>query len=441
MGILSSRGVVKLQGHKDLVKHSAVKEVSKPKKVYFSLLAANGAEQTLTVAVGDHVKIGTKILVSPAGIPVYASVSGKVLEMELRYSAQIGRPVKHVVVENDFLNEVEIHKEWMLNEATVTPEQLVGVMKDAGLVGLGGAGFPTFMKYQGAVAKNVQAIVINAVECEPYLYTDVNAMVSTPDLIVKGADLMKLAANAKEVVIATKVHRDDAVAAMKAAIGPNRPYMKLVEVPDAYPLGWERSLIWHLFRKEYDKLPVEIGLIVNNAQTAAALALAVTQGLPIVRKVLTVSGNGIVAPANVIAPVGTPTLDVLAEVGGYKPEVTDVFLLAGGPMTSKGQMNDQFPVYASQSGYTVLIREEQEALPCIHCGACTDACPASLQPVEIKEALKAGNIDRLIKLETNACVECGLCTYVCPSNIEVTEAVRKAKLQLRLAAAKNAAKK
>lgn len=440
MGIFSSRGLVKLQGHKDLVKECALKEVNTPKKVYFSLLASNGAEQTVTVAVGDLVKVGTKILVSPAGVPVFSSVSGKVLEMELRYSAQIGRPVKHIVIENDGLNTLEVHSEWQLTDAQQTPEALVGVMLNAGLVGLGGAGFPTFMKYKGAADKHVQTIVINAVECEPYLYTDCHAMVSTPDLIVKGAELLRKAANAHEVIIATKVHREEAVAALTAAIG-SQSHIKVVEVPDAYPLGWERSLIWQLFKKEYDKLPIELGVIVNNAQTAAALAQAVLNGLPIVRKVLTVSGDGVVSPANVIAPVGTLTADVLAAVGGYKPEVSDVYLLAGGPMTSKGQMNDQFPVYTSQSGYTVLIRQDEEMLPCIHCGACTDACPASLQPVEIKEAVKAGNLDRLLKLEANACVECGLCTYVCPSNIEVTEAVRKAKLQLKLAAAKNAAKK
>lgn len=438
MGILFSRGGHHIDGHKDLTHGKPVLTLNDPQaigKIYIPIVSANGKDLELEVKEGDYVKKGTRIGVSQGFyVPVFSPVSGTIVATEKRFNSLVGRPINHFVIENDFKYEEEQSLK-IYDYDKVTPEEIVEAIKEAGIVGLGGAGFPTYIKYG---AKGIENILINACECEPYLTTDNVMLVQDTEMFLKGVSLMKRAAHASKAIVAFKVGHPDIKEAILKLIDKYEG-IEIKEVKDIYPAGWERTLIWNVFKKEYNALPSEVGVIVNNAQTAMAVAHAVLEGKPITKRVVTVSGAGIKNPTNIEVPVGTVVANIINACGGYSGE--EVFLLAGGPMCSKAQMNDQFVVEKQSGGYTVLPFKDVEPDACLRCGMCTLHCPASLQPVEIKNAVEAKNEKRLIDLKTNSCIECGMCTFICPSHIAVTESIRKAKLMLKIAAAKAAANK
>lgn len=438
MGVIYSRGCSHIPGHKELTDNKEIKVLNSPEvvgKIYFPTASANGKDITLDVKEGDEVKVGTRLGVSQGFyVPYYSPVSGKIVATEKRFNSLVGRPINHLVIENDFKDEkIECLKKYTYE--SVTKEELVNGIKEAGIVGLGGAGFPTYIKYG---ANGIHTILINACECEPYLTTDHAVILQDVDIFMKGVSLLIRAASAEKAIIAVKKTKTDLIEAIGAKLS-EYPGVELMPVKDIYPAGWERTLIWNVLKKEYKVLPSEVGVIVNNAQTAVAVAKAILFGEPITHRVITVSGDAIKDPQNVLVPVGTKVEEIIKAVGGYTSE--EVLLLAGGPMCSKAQMNDQFVVEKQTGGLTVLAYKDTPEEACWHCGNCTLHCPASLQPVEIKRAVEAKDLEKLEKLQANSCIECGMCAYVCPSKINVTEFVRKAKLQLRIAAAKAAPKK
>ena len=431
MSILASKGCLHIDGHKELTKELGIEVVTAESvigKIYVPITGANGKPMTLLVKEGDEVKVNTKLGVAPGfDVPYYSSVSGKIIGQETRFNAVVGRPVPHLVIENDFKDEkVSLP---VVDVENATKEELVEALKEAGLVGLGGSGFPTYVKYQ----KDAELVLINGCECEPYLTTDQVVSPTKTDLLVKGIKILMKAANANKAMVAIKKGKPHLHEALVAAF-ENEENIEVVEVADVYPVGWERVLIRKVLRKEYDKLPNEVGVVVNNIQTAIAAADALLNGNAVTRKTITVSGNAVARVGNFEVPVGTVAGSLIEYLGGYTEE--NIILLAGGPMTSKGQMNDKFIIERQTGGLTVLKHIEVKSEACLRCGACTNHCPAGLQPVEIKRAVEAKDVDRMIALNADRCIECGLCSFVCPSKIDVTEAMKKAKLQLRIAAMK-----
>ena len=439
MGLLVSKGSRHIDGNKAFTLHKDIlvlEEKQALAKIYLPTLQANGRPIDFTVEEGAFVKKGQRIgLHQGFYVPVFAPVSGKVLAKETRYSASVGRPIPHVVIENDFQHtwaqDLKVYAYDKLDKETI-----IAAIKEAGIVGLGGAGFPTYVKYEGC--KNIETLLINGCECEPYLTTDYERMLQATDKMLNGIKLLQKAADAKKVLLAIKKGKPELQAKLKEAIA-NYQDIELTLVDDVYPIGWERSLIRAVMKKEYGTLPSEIGIIVNNSQTAIAVAEALLEGKPITDRLLTVSGAAIQQSANILVPVGTPVEKIVEKLGGYTTD--NVVLLAGGPMTSKGQMNDKFVIERPMGGLTILQHVVYQEDPCLRCGECTTNCPARLQPVEIKDAVIAKDLEQIRALKADKCVECGMCSYVCPSRIEVTEYMRKAKLQLRVAAAKAAPKK
>lgn len=431
MSILASKGCLHIDGHKELTKELGIEVVTAESvigKIYVPITGANGKPMTLLVKEGDEVKVNTKLGVAPGfDVPYYSSVSGKIIGQETRFNAVVGRPVPHLVIENDFKDEkVSLP---VVDVENATKEELVEALKEAGLVGLGGSGFPTYVKYQ----KDAELVLINGCECEPYLTTDQVVSPTKTDLLVKGVKILMKAANANKAMVAIKKGKPHLHEALVAAF-ENEENIEVVEVADVYPVGWERVLIRKVLRKEYDRLPNEVGVVVNNIQTAIAAADALLNGNAVTRKTITVSGNAVARVGNFEVPVGTVAGSLIEYLGGYTEE--NIILLAGGPMTSKGQMNDKFIIERQTGGLTVLKHVEVKSEACLRCGACTNHCPAGLQPVEIKRAVEAKDVDRMIALNADRCIECGLCSFVCPSKIDVTEAMKKAKLQLRIDAMK-----
>ncbi len=416
-----------VNGHKELTSHSDLVVVNAPNTVAIPLVNMGSSAVEVLVQEGDLVKVGTKVAVrnDHFSVPLFSSVSGKVKGIEKFMHASL-TPVNHLVIENDGKYEVDAPLA-VIDPKQTTVEQLVDFMMNAGIVGCGGAGFPTYIKYRGI--KGIDTLVINAVECEPYITADYHVMkTSLEDLVVGVETMLKMCGAQKALVCIKQTKKDFIPKLIEAFKGATNIEVKAV--PDVYPMGWERTLVYQVLKKRYDRLPSEVGVIVNNATTAIAFAHAMRTGMPIVNKIVTVSGNAVNTPANVQVPVGTSTKAVIEACGGYTAE--DVLLIAGGPMMGKSITNDIFVVTPSTNAITVMKNEAVNEVACLRCGKCSDHCPAGLQPVRLNTFEKLKDIDNLEASGVNECIECGLCTYICPSKIEVTEGIRRAKRAMAL---------
>jgi electron transport complex protein RnfC len=417
-----------LDGHKNLTDHRDIVRVDAGEFVYIPLMSMFSTNIEVLVNEGDKVKVGTLIARRVDGmiVPFFSSVSGTIVGKQTIMHAVL-KPLEHLVIKNDGKYETE-QPFAPIDYDKATREELVDFMMNAGIVGCGGAGFPTYIKYKNP--KGINTLIINAVECEPYITADYRMVSDHIDDLVLGTKAMLKMSTAKEAWIAIKSPKKELIAKLRAAlVGVKNVQVK--EVPDVYPMGWERTLVWQLLKKRYDRLPSEIGAICNNATTAIAFANALRNGMPIVEKVITVSGTGIKNPANVSVPVGVKTSEIVAKLGGYVGD--DVLLIAGGPMMGKTIPNDQFVVTPYGNAVTIMKTEKIDAVACLRCGRCNDTCPAGLLPVRINNAEEAKDGNMIEKLRADQCIECGLCTFVCPSKLDVSEGVRRAKriLQLR----------
>lgn len=427
MILFRSVGRRHLDGYKELSKHNEIIHLvsEKGSKVYFPTTAPNNTPIKVLVSVGDKVKVGQKIAErTDFYVPIYSSVSGTVLEQEMVFNTNANRPTKHITIESDGLETPADPLKTVSSENS--QEEIFEAIKEAGLVGLGGAGFPTYVKYDHP--KDIHTLLVNGVECEPFLTTDFVVMKAEAEDLIKGCELLMKASGASKAIVAIKVHKDEVKNAVNAVIGA-RTDIRLVEVPDVYPMGWERTLIRQVFKKEYNRLPAEVGVVINNAQTVISLAKVLLTGRPIDTRTITLSGDAIAQPTNVVCKIGTIAKNLIDACGGLTAE--DVNLIPGGPMCGKAVSTDQFPIYMPMGALTILKSRTYSEEPCLRCGSCTHHCPAGLQPVEIRRALKAKDYERLIKLNVLSCVECGMCSYCCPSRIELTEAMKNAKTVTR----------
>ena len=421
-----------LDGHKDLTLTVEVNTSIDPEYVYIPL--SNGKCEPC-VKVGDEVKVGTKVAErnDHFRLPFFSSVSGKVTAIEKRMTSGL-TPADHLVIQNDHKYE-KVRPFEPLDYEAASWQELHAFCQDSGMLGLGGAGFPTYVKY--ANPENVDLLIINAVECEPYLTADYKNIEENGELLKTGVLAFHKLSKAAKACIAIKEDKVQQISHLKELFAGTA--IEVRPVKDLYPMGWERTIVYALTKKHYDKLPIEAGCIVTNAATAIAFGNALVNGMPITEKYVTVAGDGVGKPQNVRVPVGTTAHDIVMACGGYTAE--DVLLIAGGPMMGKTITTDVFAIAPQNNGLTVLVNEEIDEVPCLRCGRCTEACPAGLEPVRIANAVKTNDTALLNKLHTLDCIECGLCTYVCPSKIAVTENVRRGKRTLQMRMNKGGAKK
>ena len=406
------------------------------KNIYVPIVEpGKGLPITLKVTVGDEVKagslIGTRNMFGNE-IPVHSPVSGKIVGEEMLFHGGLGRPTKHLVIENDFKYEkVAVCKPFTANDDA---NVIVDAMQALGCVGLGGAGFPTFIKYKGV--KDIDTLIINGVECEPFLTTDYVAMINDAEYLFKGVELMMKASGATKALVCFKKNKVAVKNALEPLVGKYQG-IELCLVPDVYPMGWEKLLAKTAAKRTYERLPSEAHMIVNNAQTAIELAKSAETGFITTHKQLTISGEGVYENANVIVPIGTKVSSIVSFMGGYTVE--EGVVLLGGPMCSKGLMNDNCAITANVNGVTVLKKVVRPAQTCLRCGACSDHCPTNIQPVEVKIAVEHKDVNRLMALNTGVCIGCGLCSYICPSHIEVYDFVKKGKMLVTIEETKRAA--
>ena len=398
---------------------------NKMKYVYIPLISGNDTNITVSVKKGDYVYKGSIVGKRKGNfrIPIHSSISGTVIDYEEKYVSN-GKKVKCVVIENDFLDALE--KEYENNDITkYTKKEFLKTLQDCGIVGLGGSGFPTYVKYN--IDKKIHTLIINAVECEPYITADFVLFREKCEEILETIDAIREINGIDEAIIAIKNYNTELKEIIDNYIGT---YLKLrvVEVPNLYPMGWEKNLVKHIMKTDYSILPMEKGIIVNNVSTIYAIYEALKYKKPLTERIVTFTGENLKRPQNVMVKIGTPASEVIKKVGGInKKEVTYV---AGGPMMGIEVPNDDVIINCNDNCILVLNNVKQDIeQTCMRCGKCVENCPAKLSPVLIGETLN--NTEKLKKLQPNRCVECGLCSYICPAKINVREKVRLAKETLR----------
>ena len=408
-----------IDGHKELTENN---EIIKLDENEVAICLATGSHRgEPEVKVGDYVKIGDVLgkRNDHFYVPFFSSVSGTVKAIEERPSARM-QMVPHVIIEND-------HKDEKVSIKTVNLEspgsEIIDFMKEIGLLGQGGAGFPSYIKYN---TDKCETLLINAVECEPYITADVRNIEENKDLFELGVKLMFKASNANKAYVAIKETHPELIKELKEIF--NEGDIEVRVVKDVYPMGWERTLVYEVLKKRYDKLPIEVGAIVSNATSAISLGYAAKNGHPAYERIVTVSGDNIVDPHNVIARIGTPVKKLIEVCGGLKDE--DATLVLGGPMMGASVDNDEVSLTSINNAIDVFKANDLSEYECLKCGSCIEHCPSSLQPALIARVAEKNNLDRLEKLHVNDCIECGLCAFVCPSKIPVTQKVAQAKALL-----------
>ena len=404
--------------------------IAVPKTVYIPMAMHIGAPAVLAVKVGDAVKVGTLIGESGAGLssPVYSSVSGTVKKID-EIIAIAGNHVPTVVIESD--GEQTIDESISPYEVN-TKEAFLEALRKSGIVGLGGAGFPTPIKLN-ADNSRVDTLVINGAECEPYITSDTRTMLDGADDVAYGISLICKFLEIDNVVIGIEKNKPQCISSMRKAT-EDMAGVRVMPLPSVYPQGGEKVLAYHTTGRviPQGKLPLDVGIIVINCTTVAAIAKFIRTGMPLVEKCVTVDGSAVSEPKNLIAPIGTPVGELIKECGGFKEEPRKV--LYGGPMMGIALPDLTSPILKQTNA--VIFMGEKEATPppvtpCIKCGACIEACPLSLDPVAISKAYKAGEPDTLERLQVDVCMECGCCSYVCPAKRKIVQRNKMAKSMLR----------
>ena len=427
------KGGIHPGGHKNTEK-CQIKLYPGPEKVWIPLSQHIGAPCECLVKKGDAVLVGQKIGAVPEGAlgaPVHSSVSGVVEKIEVLSDIR-GNAVKHVVIANDFKNTVDPSVapfEKKLSEATT--EEIIAAVKEAGIVGMGGAGFPAHAKISSAIGK-ATTLIVNCVECEPYLTCNYRLMLERPTEIFAGAKIVAKALGIEKTLIAIEDNKPLAVKKMTEE-SAGMDGVSVVLMKTKYPQGDERRLIYALTGKELPrgKLPADLGCVIFNAETLSAIYNAMAKGVPSVYRTVTVDGDAVAEPSNVLCPVGTPVRDLVEFCGGLKAEPE--WLINGGPMMGAAMWSPDLPVTKTTSGILLFTKEAshvREETNCIRCGRCVRACPSGLAPCYMVASIKTGNYEEAEKFNVMNCVECGSCAFGCPAGIPLVQYFKLAKSEI-----------
>lgn len=431
MSLATFRGGIHPPDMKELSKGSALSRAKPPKVVVIPLSQHIGAPCVPKVEIGQEVKAGQVVGQAEAFVsaPVHASVSGKVVAVG-EFPSPMGRMVNCVVIENNMAEEwVELKED--PDYLALSPEALKEKIRAAGIVGMGGAAFPTSVKLSPPKEKTVDTVILNGAECEPYLNADYRLMMERPDDIVEGLKVLMRVLGVKNGYIGIENNKPDAVEAMKKAAS-SVPEIKVQACEVKYPQGAEKMLIKALVGREVPNrggLPMDVGVVVQNVGTAIAIYEAARYGRPLVERVVSVTGTGINEPKNLMARIGTMVSHLVEECGGLKAGAVKV--ISGGPMMGFALYTLEMPVTKGTSG--ILVMSEQEAphvdryKPCIRCGRCIDVCPMQLMPSMLSILSEAGHYEEAKDYSLFDCFECGSCAYVCPSKRPIVQFVRLAK--------------
>lgn len=432
MKFFGFRGGVHPPENKIQTENMAVEEVKAPKMLYVALLQHIGAPLDPIVAVGDRVLKGQKIADSQAFMssPIHSPVSGTVKRIEDHVFPLMGR-IKTVIIEND---EQETWAELSKIEKweNVDRRTLLTMIREKGIVGIGGASFPTHIKLDPPADAKIDTLLLNGAECESYLNSDNRLMIENPEKIVNGIKIIKKILGVNRAIVGIEENKPEAIASMRKAVEGTG--IEIAPLKTKYPQGGEKQLIKAVLDRQVPsgKLPSAVGVVVQNTGTAAAIYDGIVNGIPLIEKVVTVSGKGIINPKNVKIAIGTP-FSYLLDYCGVNREVVDK-LVMGGPMMGMAQFSEEAPVIKGTSGLLALTKEETnpyKTRACIGCGKCVEACPMGLEPLMFARLAAFEQWEQLKEYSLMDCIECGSCAYICPANRPLTEAIKIGKSKLR----------
>ena len=404
----------------------------KPKQIVIPMVQHIGAPCTPLVQVGDRVLRGQKIGDGEGlCVPVHASVSGTVVAVEPRPHTS-GRMINAVVIENDFKDEVGPANPISGPIEEIAIDDILHNIREAGIVGMGGAAFPGNVKALSAMG-NVDTLIANACECEPYITADDSLLRTQPERVLEGMRIMKRVLNPNRVVLAVEDNKAKAIEIIRS-FQKEYPEIELAVLPTRYPQGAEKQLIQALTGREVEpgKLPVSVGCAVFNVSTYAAICRAVREGIPLTKRIVTISGEAIAEPQNFYVRIGTPFHDLIEVAGGLNDKTERV--ISGGPMMGFAQSDLSVPVVKATNSILCLLKDLNGAADnpvCIPCGKCVEACPMRLQPLYLYRFQKAGDLKALNRLNLLDCIECGSCAFTCPGKLPLVECIRKGKQMLR----------
>jgi electron transport complex protein RnfC len=432
-----AHGGLRLEGHKERSTRTPIGILAAPAEAVLPLDQHSGIAAHPLVSVGARVLKGQPIAEPRGSISawIHSPISGQVIAIEERPSAtRGGDPSLCIVISNDGREERFPSNEPRSNFLDLSPADLLEHIARAGIVGLGGAAFPTATKLSTANA-NAYTLLLNGAECEPYISCDEMLMRERAADVVLGGRILAHAIGAKEFVIGIEQDSPAVEAALRAALAAaNDLSVRIAVVPDIYPAGGERQLIAAVFQQEvpFAGLPSDIGIICQNVGTAAAVTRWVRDAEPLISRVVTVTGDGVQEPRNWEVRIGTPISDLIAACGGYTPRAHQ--LLMGGTMMGVALPEDSLSIVKGSNcivAASVLDLQPRAAeMPCIRCGNCSEVCPARLLPQQIHLNARANDLDGLERYGLMDCIECGCCDYVCPSQIPLVERFRAAKPRL-----------
>jgi electron transport complex, RnfABCDGE type, C subunit len=431
MGLVSTfkKGGVHPDDKKSLSKNSPIERIPLPDELIVSMAQHLGAPATALKKKGDRVTAGEKIGTASGFISaeVHSPVDGVVKEIRKTRLAN-GAVADALVITPDPEQVTKFDTPYDYSE--MTSAELLALVKDLGIVGMGGATFPTHVKLSIPVGKSVDALVINGVECEPYLTADYRVMMEKGEAVLEGVMILSKILNPKRMVIGIELNKMDAIAHLEELIKKAGYPIEVMGLKMKYPQGDEKQLLKAVINKEIPsgKLPLDIGAVVCNLGTVNAIYEAVKFHKPLFERVITISGEAIAEPKNVIAPIGTKTSALLSYAGGYRDGVECDKLISGGPMMGFAFWDEDTPVLKGTSGILALRTEEKlQTYPCVACGNCVRHCPMGLSPNKMFRNIKNGLYQNAMDLGLMDCKECGCCAFSCPSGLPLVQMFRLGK--------------
>ena len=412
--------------HKEFTEHMPLVQFPEPDTVVIPLAMHIGAPATPVVQAGDYVKVG-QVIGEQAGFisaPVHSSVSGTVVEVAPHTHPNKGPGVLSVVIKNDKKNV--LHESVVPNKPLeeLTPDEIVEIVKEKGIVGMGGATFPTYVKLKPG--KPIDAVLINGSECEPYLTADHRVLLEYADEIVYGLRAMMKAVDAPQGVILIEDNKPDAIAVMEQKVAPY-DNIRVCAAKTQYPEGAEKMLIKKVMGRAVPsgKLPADVGCVVSNTSTAKAISDAIQKGMPLVERVVSVTGEYIAHPSNFMVKLGTNVQEIIDHCGGVTGQ--DVTLKMGGPMMGAPITDTNVPIIKGSNGIIAIAADHTEEKECIKCGRCVDVCPMELAPLDIVKYAALGDAETVLRLNVMDCFSCKCCEYICSSKIPLVSKIAAAK--------------
>lgn len=432
MSILTFKGGVHPYDGKELSKEEPIVEYNPQGEIAIAVSQHIGAPAKPLVSKGDSVKVGQKIAEAAGFISanVHSSVSGTVKAIEPRLMANGGK-ADCIIIENDNnYAEIEYSKPKPLEE--LTPDEIRDLVKEAGVVGMGGACFPTNVKLSPKNQDDIDYIIVNGAECEPYLTSDYRRMIEQPEILIEGLKVvLKIFPKAKGV-IGIEDNKPEAIKKLKKLVN-NEERIEVKQLYTKYPQGAERMLIYAITGRRINSsmLPADVGCVVDNVDTLFAIRDAVIEGKPLINRVVTVTGDAITSPKNFLVRIGTNQRELIEAAGGFKAEPEKV--ISGGPMMGIAMSNLDVPVLKGSSALLCMehdVVSSVEETNCINCGRCVSVCPGHILPSRLADLSLRGDMEQFEKMNGLECCECGCCSYICPAKRNLTQAIKSMRKQV-----------